>query len=600
MSDESIFNTENVDDSLNQHYKKGKQYQDSMKFTTNWAEYERFYAGDQWAAPTERTRNLPRPVVNVVKYIEQHKKASVLSDSIKMVFTADEVQDESIPMDDPMYDKSIAQAAEGAEKFTKFSDSIWEKLDQDTLNDEIISSAANLGTGLVHYFWNDKKTGGISKKYIGDMEGEFIDPSNCFVGNPQCKDIQKQPWILIHKRENIDKVKKIAENNGISKYYLDMIGEDKNYTDIYDPAKLELNGSKNVTVLTEYYKNEEGIVCFKKAVGDIIIQKETQTKLTLYPIAVMRWDERKKCFYGIGDTEGIIPNQKQINFLYGMMALGVQTSAFPKLVAKEGALGNQTVTNTPGELLIDYSAYGNDGFKYLNTSAFNPQAMNLVQAFLDTTKSLAGANDAAVGEAPGADMAAQAIMLLQKSAGLPLEDIKKRFNRFIKQVGRIWEEFYKNYYNTERSVRIKDINGQDIPMDFKGSDYADFPYSLKIDVGPATTYSEYVAMSTLDKLKDQGDITADMYVKYLPDTLVPNKERLLNDMEKMNQIYQLLEQLGLNPDLTPINPTSGVPGMEGPISDEVNLSVGGDQSLGINPVHEPSLENIGTNNGKMV
>ena len=49
-------------------YKSGIQYFNSMKFTENWPIYERFLAGDQWPEPTEKTKNMPRVVLNIIKY----------------------------------------------------------------------------------------------------------------------------------------------------------------------------------------------------------------------------------------------------------------------------------------------------------------------------------------------------------------------------------------------------------------------------------------------------------------------------------------------------------------------------------------------------
>ena len=69
------------DETVGQHFKDGVSYQQSMGFTTKWAEYERFLNGDQWSAPTEKTRNMPRPVFNIISYIQRHKKASIQNEN---------------------------------------------------------------------------------------------------------------------------------------------------------------------------------------------------------------------------------------------------------------------------------------------------------------------------------------------------------------------------------------------------------------------------------------------------------------------------------------------------------------------------------------
>lgn len=517
-----------MDNVLSKHYANGLKYHKSMGFYEKWPEYERFLAGDQWPAATERTKGLPRPVFNLIAYIQTHKKAAVMGDSIKMVYTSEEIDEAGV---DPLIDNAM----NGADKFTKFADATWERLDQDKLNDEMLVSASNCGTGILHYYWNNTIKGGLTNKYIGDFEGEFIDPANCFFGDTQCTDVQKQPYILISHRELTKNVIEAARKGGVPETLVSLINADKNTNDeLYDAAKHEMEDMGKVTVLTEYYK-KNGNVYFKKVCNDVVIVPETNTMLTRYPIAVMTWKPRKKCSYGIGDTEGLIANQKGINFSLAMMLLSQQQTGWPKLLAKPGAI-KQQITNAPGEIITDYYVGDGDGIKYMNTQSFSANTFGLVDKFISLTKDLSGANDASMGIAPGADMSAQAIMLLQRSAGVPLEDIKKRFYRCVEDIGRIWEDIWKTKYNLPRKVKVTGEDGNDAMMEFTGTDYKDAPMSLKIDIGPASTYSEFTAQSTLDKLYDKGAIDTVTYLKFSSKTAVPFKTELIKELENQMQV----------------------------------------------------------------
>lgn len=517
-----------MDNVLSKHYANGLKYHKSMGFYEKWPEYERFLAGDQWPAATERTKGLPRPVFNLIAYIQTHKKAAVMGDSIKMVYTSEEIDEAGV---DPLIDNAM----NGADKFTKFADATWERLDQDKLNDEMLVSASNCGTGILHYYWNNTIKGGLTNKYIGDFEGEFIDPANCFFGDTQCTDVQKQPYILISHRELTKNVIEAARKGGVPETLVSLINADKNTNDeLYDAAKHEMEDMGKVTVLTEYYK-KNGNVYFKKVCNDVVIVPETNTMLTRYPIAVMTWRPRKKCSYGIGDTEGLIANQKGINFSLAMMLLSQQQTGWPKLLAKPGAI-KQQITNAPGEIITDYYVGDGDGIKYMNTQSFSANTFGLVDKFISLTKDLSGANDASMGIAPGADMSAQAIMLLQRSAGVPLEDIKKRFYRCVEDIGRIWEDIWKTKYNLPRKVKVTGEDGNDAMMEFTGTDYKDAPMSLKIDIGPASTYSEFTAQSTLDKLYDKGAIDTVTYLKFSSKTAVPFKTELIKELENQMQV----------------------------------------------------------------
>ncbi|MDF2800782.1 MAG: hypothetical protein K0S61_685 [Anaerocolumna sp.] len=544
-----------LDDKIQKQYKEGLNYQAQMQFTSKWPEYERFKAGDQWPPATEKTKNLPRPVFNIIDYIENHKVASVLNENIKMVFSSQEI--EKVEEGQEPTNLEIAQSMNGAEMFSKYSETTWENIQQDMINEEVLDSASNIGTGIVHYFWNNSVKGGVTNKYIGDMEGEFLDPINVFFGNPQQKNVQKQPYILISSRDLVSNLKEAAKNSEVPLEYIEQIKSDKDTEDEgYDSAKVELTGTEKATVITKYFK-KNGTVWFKKVVGNVMVYPETDTQLRIYPIAIMQWKPRKKSVYGVGDTEGLIPNQKGINFLLAMMLLSAQETAWPKILAKPGALNGQIVTNQPGEIIYDYSNSPNgDGIKYMNTqNGFNTTSLVLVDKFIEITKTFSGTNDAAVGEAPGANIAASAIMMLQKAAGVPIESIRKRFYRYCEDVGRIWEEFWKVKYNLTRMIKVKDQDDKEEMAEFLGTDYINIPFNLKIDIGPAGAYSESLAQSTLDKLFDSQQIDLETYLKYSPKSAMPYKDSLLRDVKQKQQEQAVIqaqmmqEQLGTTLDM---------------------------------------------------
>ena len=517
------------------HYKNGITYMQSMEYPSKWAEYERFLNSDQWAKVSHdsKTKNLPRPVFNIIRYIVDHKKASIQSENLKMVFTPEEVYSDFSHLQQEDISK-LELALTGAKQFTKYSETVWENIQQARLNDEMLMSCCSIGTGILHYFWDNSITGGITLNYKGEIAGENLDPSNVFFGNPQVTDVQKQPYILISSRELLETVLEEAKRNNVPEHYISLIKEDDDTSnEIYDTAKTEVRGVKKVNVLTEYYK-KNGQVYFKKVCNEIVITPETNTGLRLYPIALMNYKIRKKSIYGIGDVEGLIPNQKAINFNLAMMILSTQNCAFPKILAKPGSL-KQKITNTPGEIITDYYVGGADGIKFMNTGAFNPMSLTLTDKLCDLTKEFSNANESALGNAIGADMSAQAIMLLQKASGTSLEDIKARFYRCMEDVGRIWLEFWCTKYNLPRPIRVKDRNGAYYTEIMEGTQYREYPYNVRIDVGSSASYSEITQQASLDKLFDGGHIDVLTYIKYSSDNNMPNKESLMNDIMERQQ-----------------------------------------------------------------
>lgn len=520
---------------MQKQYQDGLSYKRRMGFLDKWPEYERFKAGDQWPAATQRTKHLPRPVFNVIKMIETHKVATVMSEQIKMVYSAQEI------VEDNQMDVDVG------ELFSRYSEATWERIKQDELNEEALDIAANTGTCVLHYYWDNGVKGGKAYPWIGEMQGEVIDPINVFFGNPQQRNVQKQNYIIISSRELVSNVKEYAKANGVSEAIRAQIKPDKETNDQgYDMAKVELNDTSKVTVLTRYWR-EDGKIMFAKTSCGITLKKPTDTGLSRYPIAVMQWERRKKSIFGIGDTEGLIPNQKAVNMLVAMQILSVQLTGWPKMVYKSQAIDPSKVTNAPGEMIEDRMPPGQgDGVKYLNPGAISPSAANLVEAILGYTRQMTGADEAATGSAPSAQLNATAIMLLQKAAAIPIESIKRRFYRLIEDIGRIWEDFFKVKYNLPRQVKLQDDDGEEYAQMFDGSQYQDTELNLKIDVGPSSTYSESLVLSSLNDALNRGNITYEQFLKYAPRNVVPFRDRLMKEMEEKKGIIGIIEQFVSN------------------------------------------------------
>ena len=274
---------------------------------------------------------------------------------------------------------------------------------------------------------------------------------------------------------------------------------------------------------------------FLKVAGNVVVKPKTDMRIKLYPLEVMQWKRRKKSIFGVGDTEGLIPNQKAINFLIAMQILSVQNTGWPRMLIKREYI-KQTPTNTPGEVLVDTAPTGQWSAQYMQPGTISSQAQNLVDNIMTYTKEVAGANESALGEQVSANMPASAIMMLQKAAGIPIESIKRRFYQSTENIGQIWEQFWKVYYNTDRMVTLKDDEQEPYSTTFNGSQHADLDMELKIDIGPSSSYSESLMMSSLDKLHDAKEIDTIQYLKYVPSTVAPYKDRLIKELQEQQQM----------------------------------------------------------------
>ena len=165
-------------------FEKGLQYMQNSGLKAEWDECEKFYEGNHWPKATEKTKNMPRPVVNMCAMIADNKKSGILSGNVKMIYRPAE-----------MFGLELEKAEEGANKFTKFSDNITKEMKQNELNEQAVDYEVQLGTYIYHYFWDTTISGGMSTPYVGAVRGEIIHPKNVIFANPMERDEQKQKYI---------------------------------------------------------------------------------------------------------------------------------------------------------------------------------------------------------------------------------------------------------------------------------------------------------------------------------------------------------------------------------------------------------------------
>ncbi len=497
-------------------WEDGLQYQQAMGFNQNFPLYERFKQGEQWPPATPRTRNLPRPVFNIIEMNIRHKRAAILSQPIAITYT---------PADTAENRRDQTAATTGANTYTDLADRLWAHAGQDTLNSHVVDDAATLGTGIWHFYWDTKADGPGNEPNQGDIRGEAIDPLCVVFANPAIEDVQKQPYIIIGRRTPVKEVMRLAKNAGLSPAKIADITADQSGPEGTYQKETQSALNEKCTLLTRYSKNAMGEVVFSTAVrGATIVEERPLTPagsigaaVNLYPLAVFTWRRRKGSIFGIGEVQELLPNQKAVNFNIAMLLLSVQQTAWPKLLTKPGAL-QQPVTNEPGEHIIDYYP-GGDGIKFMQPPAFSGMAAALADKVVDLTRRVSGMSEVTTGEPLGGNMAASAILALQNQAKTPIEEIQKHFWHSIEQVGRIWLCFFGAYYGTVlpgKGTAAAAVNP---------GHFSRLAYNLSVNVGAASEFSRVLAQSTLDKMLDRGDIDIAEYLELSDPNIAPFKEQ---------------------------------------------------------------------------
>ena len=547
-------------------WQRGLEYQKKLNLKETCEQCVDFYEGRQWPQATQRTKNMPRPVENMIEFIVNNKKSNILSSKISVLYK---------PL---IYNQEESQiATEGATAFTNFAKHISKEIKQEDLDNEAILDGLIKGPYIYHYFWDKEKKTGMAK-FAGGLNGQVIDCLSVVFANPRQKDEQKQKWIIIQSRENVQTLKEIAKKNGITKTEIELITADDDSEKNYNAE--EQDGEEYATVLTRYFR-KNGEVYYTKSTKNMIIQPETaltpdaskvdlkldeenktnedneqvdidkpeqkQFKITLYPIVVGAYKDREKSIYGRGEVEPLISTQKSINFNYAMMQMAGQNMGFPKVKVRPNALQGKPITNTPGEIITDYSP-GFDGITYMNPPAFSNTPLTVSDKMIETTRTFTGATEVSNGEVLGKNMSGSAIVALQTQAKVPIEDMQKRFWRVHEKIARIWEQFFKAYYRFDVPYVVESDNGQELNK-FNGSKYQNMDFETSVDVGPGSAYSESLSINLLESALQRGDITFDDYIELYPETAMPFKAKLKEIRKKVLLPPDISQKIASNPQI---------------------------------------------------
>lgn len=528
-----------------QEYERGKDYNNKLTpsyYSTVDKNY-RFYSNDQWHGV--KSNGLPTPVFNFLKQIVDYKIQSIVSQKVKMQYGVEYVEDDT---EDPQGQElqRIASIISG------HSEIKWEKLKMDSLIREGLLDGAISGDVCLYTYWDANidtgqtygkeatEMGAQPVKIMGDFVTELVDGGNVFFANPNSNKVQNQPYILIAGREVVSVLKERAKANGISDEEINKIVPDNDYTEqAGDRGKIELDSDGDngkTTYLIKLWKKrsaaplrEPDKVMMKIITRAARIQDETDTELKLYPIAWTNWDILKNSYHGQAEVTGLIPNQIAVNQLFSMILYHMRMTAFGKVVYDRSRI--RSWNNTIG------AAIGVDGDIRDVATQLQPGQMNnmVVEVFnqaISMTKDLSGANDAALGNVDPKNTSA--IIAVQKQSSVPLEGIKARLYQLVEDLGLIWLDFMVNKYGVERKIAYKESEKEKIAS-FKGTDYKDIPWKIKIDVGPSSYWSEITSMQTLDNLLNSEKINFIQYLDRIPNGMIPKKQELIDELKAQIQ-----------------------------------------------------------------
>lgn len=496
-------------------------------------QYENFYIGRHWEGVN--APDMEKPVLNFTRRVISYCISMLVSDDIGVNLTPFRKSPEREAMC-----KVLSAEVERVTERSRLK----------TEAREALRSCAVDGACAIHFYMDeDRKTGEAAK---GEVACELVENTKVIFGNPYDHRVERQPYILIIRRRQVQEAREVARKNGASKEKAEQIRADgdSRYGET-DSAADDL-----VTCIVKLWKENE-TVHWVEVCKDAELQKERDTGYRRYPIAWMPWELVRGSYHGNSAMAGMIPNQIFVNKLWAMMMIQVKNMAFPKIFYNSNLI--KRWSNKVSDAIAVAGEVDKAIAQTVRAGDFSAQALDLVEKTISYTKDYMGANDVALGDVKPENTSA--IIAVQKASSAPLELQRLAYFQLMEDCVRIILEIMRCDYG----IRTVTVDGEtaaqlglmqqpegfplpehlEMPLDFSKLDLDEM--ELNVDVGTSSYWSELTQQQSADNLLKAGILQdAADYVERIPDKWIKDKQGLLKKLRERQQMMQQAQMMQPN------------------------------------------------------
>ncbi len=515
-------------------YEKGRNYHRMTGIYTDTDRNYRMYNGNQWGhaklgdvEPVQK--NFIKPVV---KY-----KVSVIHDNLYAINYSSQNYENS---------EFQKEAERYCDMLNRYASRVWEKDKMDFKGRRLTKDSAINDEGIMYVDFDKEKMLPVN---------EIIKKNDVYYGNENDDDIQTQPYILIRKRLPVSNAREWAIAQGMSEEKTAfIIGDNDTFEESGEAAKQELDNM--VTIIYKMYK-KEGTVHFAVASRWIDIVDDTDTGLSLYPVAHFNWEEKEGSARGEGEVRYLIPNQIEVNRTEVRRVLTVKYQAYPQKVVDTSKISNPSALNTVGGTIRTNGQPVEDVHKVvgiLQPAQMSPDVKQLQEDLIQVTRELAGAGEIATGQVNPEDASGRAILAVQQASQSPMTEQKESYKNFIEDIARIWLEYLIVYsedgVNMEEEVTdpmtgeetVQIVNVPQVTLQ-------QLQATVKVDVTPKSVYDKFAQEQTIENLLMQGFFNAqrvgelETYVEVLDDDSVAPKMKIKEAIDHIREEQQKIAMI---------------------------------------------------------
>lgn len=498
-------------------YEKGRNYHRLTGIYTDTDRNFRMFNGDQWNGA--KLGGIEPVQKNFIEPIVKYKVAVIHDNLYALNYSSQNYENPTFQREAKRY----------CDILNRYAHNVWEQDKMDFKLRRITKHAAINDEGIIYIDFDKENMRPVN---------EIVKKNDIYYGDENDDDIQAQPYILIRKRMSVANAIEFALNNGMSEEKTRyIVGDNDVFDESGDAAKQEVNDG--VTVVYKFYK-KNGTVHFSIATRYVDISKDTDTGLSLYPIAHFVWEEKEGSARGEGEVRYLIPNQIEVNKTEMRRLLSIKNQAYPLKVVDVSKVTNPSELDTVGGTIRTDGQGVDDVHKivgYIPPVNMSPDVVKFQEDMIQITRELAGAGETATGQVNPEAASGRAILAVQQASQAPMTEQKETCKNFCEDIGRIWNEYLVVYsvdgISMEEEVTDPETGEKVVQLvTIPQSVLKQLKATVKIDVTPKGVYDKFAQEQTIENLLVQGFFSAERlgelkaYVDSLDDDSVSPKLKL--------------------------------------------------------------------------
>ncbi len=516
--DEDGLNHELTETHIWRKYRQGVDHHSRLNLYANTEKAFRFFEGDQWNGVSNADE---LPVYNFIAPTVEYKTAMVSMQQMQIVYSP--------------HDTAAGNEAERiCADLNEYARRHWEAQKMDYLCWKIVRDACIAGDSYV-YFYNR------------NLDVQVIDNTAVYLADEQQPDIQKQAYIVLYERRPVADVRRDAKQNGLKKDQIELITPDEDSETVVGDATEVANDGK-CSCLLYLYRADDGEIHIVRSTKTVIYQPDSEiTGLRKYPIASFVWIPKKNSARGTGEVVPIIPNQIEANKLLARRLISAKMNAFAKPVYVKNMIENPADVDNVGKAIAVKTGSVqsvHDVFTYIAPAPMSQEAGILQTDIIQTTRDLAGAGDAALGQVNPERASGAAIIAVQDQAAIPLNEQIAMFKQFIEDVALIWIEMWRAYNPNGLTITMKQRDGMIRKDTIEPEALDELRLQVRIDASPTNPFSKYAREQALENARAGGSISFEEYVEALPEDATAPKAAFQAILEKRSEAAAQMPAIG--------------------------------------------------------